>query len=283
MRDTLKLLRIPFSIFLMPVFLFALSQSDVIEWHNTICIFIALHLFVYPASNAYNSYMDKDETSIGGIENPPKATPLLFYTSVVFDILGIALGTSIDIEIGMLIIVYITASRLYSYRGVRLKKFPIIGFATVFIFQGIFTYYLSQTAISSLNLVKILPALASSFLIGGIYPLTQIYQHKADKDDGVKTISMLLGYKGTFIFTIIMFAVANSLLYVYFLQQQKLIQFVILSCFLLPTLCYFFYWLQLVWRDSLHANFKHTMRLNILASISMNIAFVALMIIDKTL
>jgi 1,4-dihydroxy-2-naphthoate octaprenyltransferase len=30
---------------------------------------IRLALLIYPASNAYNSYFDKDEGSIGGFEN----------------------------------------------------------------------------------------------------------------------------------------------------------------------------------------------------------------------
>jgi 1,4-dihydroxy-2-naphthoate octaprenyltransferase len=35
--------------------------------------------------------------------------------------------------------------------------------------------------------------IAASLLIGGFYPLTQIYQHRQDKEDGVRTLSMLLG------------------------------------------------------------------------------------------
>ena len=46
--------------------------------------------------------------------------------------------------------------------------------------------------------VPVLAMIASSLLIGGFYPLTQIYQHEEDYNDGVITISYLLGYKGTF-------------------------------------------------------------------------------------
>ena len=67
-RNTLKLLRIPFSILLMPIFLLAVSQAEVINIYKTILSFIIIHLLVYPASNGYNSYIDRDEGSIGGIE-----------------------------------------------------------------------------------------------------------------------------------------------------------------------------------------------------------------------
>ena len=50
--------------------------------------------------------------------------------------------------------------------------------------------------------------IGAAFLIGGFYPITQVYQHEADEKDEVKTISMLLGKKGTFIFCSIMYAIA---------------------------------------------------------------------------
>ncbi len=54
----------------MPVYWFALSQVNKINWYDAILIFIILHVFVYPASNGYNSFMDRDTGSIGGIKHP---------------------------------------------------------------------------------------------------------------------------------------------------------------------------------------------------------------------
>ena len=56
--------------------------------------------------------------------------------------------------------------------------------------------------------VPVIAMMASSLLIGGFYPLTQIYQHEEDIKDGVKTISYKLGYRGTFIFTGIIYVLA---------------------------------------------------------------------------
>jgi len=38
---------LPFSFFLMPVFLFALSQASSINWQTTAIAFVILHLFVF--------------------------------------------------------------------------------------------------------------------------------------------------------------------------------------------------------------------------------------------
>ena len=102
------------------------------------------------------------------------------------------------------LLAYILASRAYSYRGIRLKKYPVAGYLTVVIFQGAVTFFLvyhGSHLHHPLN-VPVAAMIASSLLIGGFYPLTQLYQQQdADLKDGVKTISYLLGYKGSFIFT----------------------------------------------------------------------------------
>src|SRR5215217_4273407 len=135
-RSTIQLLRFHFSFFLLPVYLFALSQSNQINWTNAIVVFLVLHLLVYPASNGYNSYMDRDETPIGGIKKPMQPTKQLFRISLLMDLVAITISLFINRLLALGILFYIIASRAYSYRGIRLKKYAIIGFLTVFIFQG---------------------------------------------------------------------------------------------------------------------------------------------------
>ncbi len=84
--STIRLLRIPFSFFLSPLFFFALSQVADIDWTRAGLIFLILHFFIYPASNGYNSYMDRDTDSIGGLEKPPPPSPDLFLTTIVLDL-----------------------------------------------------------------------------------------------------------------------------------------------------------------------------------------------------
>jgi hypothetical protein len=62
-----KHLRIPFSFYLLPVFIFALAFTPNHNPERMLIVLVALHLFLYPSSNGYNSYFDKDEKSIGGL------------------------------------------------------------------------------------------------------------------------------------------------------------------------------------------------------------------------
>ncbi len=263
--STLQLLRFHFSFFLMPVYWFALSQVNEINWNNAILIFVIFHFLVYPASNGYNSYMDRDTTPVGGLKNPMKPTELLFYVTLFMDTLALILSFMISPVFVIGIFFYVLASRAYSYRKIRLKKYPVIGYLTVIIFQGAVTFFLVYYGSGSNHFLKlpVLPMIASSLLIGGFYPLTQIYQHREDFEDGVITISYLLGYKGTFVFTGIVYALAFFALGWYFYSNSAFFNFIILQIFMLPVIVYFFYWFAKVLKNNSEANFKNTMRMNL--------------------
>jgi 1,4-dihydroxy-2-naphthoate octaprenyltransferase len=199
----------------------------------------------------------------------------------VLDLLAIILAfLLVNILFSSCILVYILASRAYSSKQIRLKKYPIIGFLTVVIFQGGFTYIMSAIGILnesfSFSNANILLLLACSFQIAGAYPLTQIYQHEADLADGVKTLSYQLGYKGTFIFTAIMFGLCNVFYYLYFEQIGKSNNFYLLQLFFLPIVIYFVWWFIKTIKNEEEANFKNTMRMNLIAAISMNTCFIIL-------
>src|ERR1044071_9614434 len=90
--SSIKLLRIPFSFFLSPIYFFALGMCPQIDWPRAILVFIILHFLIYPASNGYNSYMDKDTGPIGGLEKPPAPSRQLYFITIVLD--GVGFGLS---------------------------------------------------------------------------------------------------------------------------------------------------------------------------------------------
>ena len=281
--STIQLLRFHFSFFLMPVYWLALSQVNDINSRQAVLVFVILHMLVYPASNGYNSYMDRDTGSIGGIKNPKQPTRQLFYASVLLDILALACSFFISCWFFAGILAFITASRAYSYRGIRLKKYPVIGYLTVIIFQGAVVFFLVMHGSSNDKTLSV-PAIGmitASLFVGGFYPLTQIYQHMQDKEDAVITLSYKLGYRGTFIFTAIIYFMAMAALGFYLALNMELGKFFIIQIFLVPVLVYFFSWFYKVYHDTTEANFKNTMRMNLLASVFTNAAFIFLFIIEK--
>ncbi len=281
-KSTVQLLRFHFSLFLMPVYLFALTQLVHINWTSAILVFVILHLLVYPASNGYNSYMDRDETPIGGLRNPMQPTRQLFYTTVAMDVAAVTASLFISWYFAAGILLYILASRAYSYRGIRLKQYPLIGYLTVIIFQGALTFWLVYHGSSEAlyTHVPLSAMLAASLLIGGFYPLTQIYQHESDKADGVRTLSYKLGYKGTFRFCALVYSMAMLFLGYTFFTSLLFVQFFVLLLFFLPVLVYFLWWATRVWNNVAAADFQHTMRMNIIASTCTNLGFITALILN---
>lgn len=281
-RSTIQLLRFPFSFFLMPVYWFALGWVQHIHTGHAILLFCIIHFLLYPASNGYNSYMDRDTGSIGGVAKPMQPEKELFDITLAMDLLALVLGSFISQDVALLLGCYIVCSRLYSYRGVRLKRYAVTGYLTVILNQGALLFLLVYDGAGKIpGAIPWMGMLAACFLIGGFYPITQVYQHRADGKDGVKTISMLLGIRGTFIFCAVMYILAFGILFLHYDQQHQTWLFGILQLFFLPVLVYFFWWVMKVWKDTSQADFKHTMRMNWIASSCTNLGFITILILNR--
>jgi 1,4-dihydroxy-2-naphthoate polyprenyltransferase len=276
LKAIIQHLRFPFSLLLLPVFLFAVSEnsfSNNLLANSLLLLFFILHVLVYPSSNAYNSLQDNDEGSIGLIEKPLAVPSSIAIITLALDILALVLCLSFENWPAVLglVLSYILFSRLYSYRKIRLKKYPIIGFLTVFIFQGFIIFMIVEKTLGFTNHYAM--AFASSCLIGSMYPLSQIYQHKQDALDGVRTLSMKLGYVGTFIFSALLFAIGSAIIIssYYFENRDAAIFTYIIST--APVMAFFLYWFNKVRLRTSAANYKNTMIINLLSCICLNICF----------
>ncbi len=274
-------LRIPFSFFLMPVYFFALGISPNFTESRLLWSFLIIHLFLYPASNGFNSYFDKDEKSIGGLKNPPPVNKGLYYLSLLFDGVAVVLGyLKISLLFAVMLLIYGLISKAYSHPSIRLKKFPMTGWLTVGIFQGFFTFLMCYIGINGFeieNLINarvLIPASLSSIILLGTYPMTQIYQHEEDAKRGDRTISLLLGVKGTFIFVLIIFTLAAAGYVWYYYTFYELRYAVVFLLSLSPVVVYFLTWFFLVLRDSGKASFIYTMWLNFLSALCLNGFFI---------
>ncbi|MBR7208432.1 UbiA prenyltransferase family protein [Microvirga sp. STS02] len=283
-KKALPLLRIPFSVYLMPVFWFGLSalRGPWSGW-RAVGVFIVLHLLAYPASNGYNSYYDKDEGSIGGLKAPPKVTPELLHLVWLFDTLAVAGAALLSLPFAALVVMYLLVSKAYSYEGIRLKKYPLLSTLVVVVFQGAFTLLMTQVGVGAapeqlFEKTNLLLALVSTLFLCGSYPLTQVYQHEEDARRGDRTLSLRLGIRGTFIFAAIgLLAGAAALGLAYWLRQEirPLLIFLVATG---PVVALFSRWAWAVWHDESVADFEHTMRMNQVSSLCLSAAFIAMLL-----
>ncbi|MBC7922381.1 MAG: UbiA prenyltransferase family protein [Ferruginibacter sp.] len=281
-------LRIPFSFFLMPIFCFALSQSPRPGLGVTVGVFLILHLLLYPASNAYNSYYDKDEGSIGGLEHPPPVGRNLLYAAWLFDLVALLLGLLIGWQFALGLFVYGAVSKAYSHDQIRIKKYPVWSWLVTGVFQGAFTYLMVYQAINNLPLRALwreevlIPAGLSTLWLMAAYPMTQIYQHEEDARRGDLTLSRLLGIQGTFVFTATAFLLVNAgfFLYFHYYVSAGFPFFLLFQLLLLPVLAYFFGWFVRVRRDRSQVNFRSAMRMNLISAVCMNLFFLLVFVLN---
>lgn len=284
-KSTLVHLRFLYSLYLLPVFLFGLSRTPNLNLIHILFPFILLHFLIYPASNGYNSFFDKDEGSIGGVKSPPKVDRSLLTTSWILDILGSIGGFFIRWEFGLGLILYGVFSKLYSHPITRFKSKPISSFFIVFFFQGAFVYFLTRLAVSSVSLVSLMSpkeissALFTSFMVGASYVITQVYQHFEDQLRGDITLSVLLGIRGTFIFSGICFICSMILLITIF--SKKVNYIIYFFGFTVPVVLYFLFWFSKVWSKPSEANFKNTMRMSTLSFLCLSAYFVFLIYLQR--
>ncbi|WP_181305692.1 UbiA family prenyltransferase [Rufibacter sp. XAAS-G3-1] len=276
--DAWRLLRIPFSLFLMPIFWFALSAEPEVSFWRTVAVFLILHLLVYPASNGYNSYYDRDEGSIGGLKHPPKVTKSLYWLVWGFDVLAVVLSALLSWYFAAMVLLYLLVSKAYSYEGIRLKKYPILSTLVVVVFQGAFTFAMVQKGIGVaddilLSTNNLLLALVSSLFLCGSYPLTQVYQHEEDARRGDQTLSLKLGLWGTFLFAASSLLVATALLFYTYWRRDEGWHSLFFLVGTGPVLVVFSQWLLQVRRTPSAANFENTMRMNKVSSLCMSFSF----------
>ncbi len=286
-HSTLKHLRITFSFNLLPIFLFALAITPKsINWIDALVLFVCWHFFIYPASNGFNSYFDKDKESIAGIKYPPKVTKELYYFSIALDGIGILLALCIHLTTAISMLIYGLISKAYSHPSIRLKKRPIVSWIIVSVFQGYFVFLVTYWAIHDIPISRLttsmiqIPALLTTMMLMSAYPITQVYQHKEDRERGDFTLSLRLGVLGTFHFTALGFVI-TALGYVsyffYYHDSQTMLLYLIL---MIPLLIYYIFWYQKVIKRIDLADFEHTMKLNRLSALCLNAFFLLLIIFN---
>lgn len=279
-RSSISHLRIPFSLFLMPVFFFALALTPNLNEGRLALVFLALHLFLYPSSNGYNSFFDRDEESIGGLKNPPKVTSDLFWLAQSFFVIALILGAMISWSFASMLAVYGLVSMAYSHPSIRIKKYPWASWLIAGFFQGYFTFAMAYAGLSDLGwdvMVKphvLIPGLLTSLMLWGNYPLTQVYQHGEDSRRGDLTLSLKLGIQGTFLFSSLFFALTGLAFVWYFLDKnQDSILWVYLGA-MAPVMLFFLIWFGFIRKDEKYASYSWAMGMNSISAICLNAFFI---------
>jgi 1,4-dihydroxy-2-naphthoate octaprenyltransferase len=306
-RSVFTLLRLPYGLILSPVALFALVAVAPLDPLRSLLVLVAIHLFLYPASNGFNSFYDHDRGPIGGLARPPRPTIGLLRASLLLDLGALAIGYLVSPWLALGLLAYGLASKAYSWDRTRLKARPITSLLLVVLGQGALTYLLVAWWAGS---VPVLPANlglhsgdslwlkgravadflgpvgvlfgnkllfgagVSTLFLAGLYPLSQVYQHEEDARRGDLTYSRMVGLRGTFVSSALFLGLAAAGCAAFFWLFYSWFSMVVFLVCALPALLVFVLWVRAVGRDPAKASHTWMMRFNVAVVLGLDIFLV---------
>jgi 1,4-dihydroxy-2-naphthoate octaprenyltransferase len=196
-RILLTHLRLHFQVLLAPIFLWGFLLADGAPTGQFAIAFVALHLFLYGGTTAFNSYYDRDQGPVGGLEHPPPVTQQLLPFSLIMQGIGFLLACFVNLPFAIIYILTFVVATAYSHPRTRLKRRPLLSLLVVGVGQG-GVIALAGWVTARPNLGELTPLagvgiLAATLMIAGIYPVTQIYQIEEDLARGDVTFAAWVG------------------------------------------------------------------------------------------
>lgn len=255
----------------LPIFLFAISQSQNINWLDTALFFVMMFILVHPSIQMQVAYanMQLSKCDIAETEQGKK----LFKISTAMDGLAVIVSAIIlSLEVGVGILTYLLLSKLNNSNPIRLKRYAILSWLLIMAIQGVLLFALTQYACGKIMLITNFLALqASAFFVGFVFPLSQMYTQTNDANRGDLTISLRLGINGTFTLSLVMFLVAVSFMGLHFYNTKHLFHFYLFLLFLSPVAAYFFWWKKNTKLQPLVANYTFTRLFIIINTVCMSL------------
>lgn len=173
-----------------------LSQG--LEIQSFLLQFFNVHLLLFGGATAYNSFWDKDEGPIGGLQNPPKMQPWMWRASLILQGAGLVIAISQGLLYSGIYLLSILFFWLYSTPLARWKNHPHKSLVAIGISTGFNSVLLGYLAAgnSEITIPVWIAAGGVTLMLLSLYPISQIYQMEEDRNRGDHTFALRYGKKG---------------------------------------------------------------------------------------
>ena len=272
-------LRLHFQILLAPIFLWGYFLADGRPDFDFWIAFLAFHLCLYGGTTAFNSYYDRDNGPVGGLEKPPPVVQALLPFSLLLQGIGALLAAWVNLSFLAIYLIIFAMGFAYSHPRLRWKARPLGGLATVGVGQGVLACW-GGWAAATPDLVPIDPLawlgfLAVSALTVGFYPLTQIYQIDEDLARGDLTFAAWVGPRGAFVYAIVTMTIAAVALIFVIFRLLGPLNALVVALFYTGLLAIIVHWAITYDNAQILVNFRRVMRIYMLTSVGF-IGFIGL-------
>lgn len=202
-------IRWPIQSFTLLGFLFGMVVSRINLSADLILGFISWFLLC-SAIGVFNSYYDKDEKPVAGLENPPAAAISMLIGAWLFKLSGFIIALFLN---KMFLIIYIAGvvfSVLYSHERFRLKSNGYIAVILNFV-VGAMTFLAASSFSLPSPAILFLGGATAGFFLAAIYLMMQVHQKEEDNNRKDISIMVLYGRKVTITSAIVLMIVAAIL------------------------------------------------------------------------
>ncbi|GAC1432625.1 MAG: hypothetical protein NVSMB65_06280 [Chloroflexota bacterium] len=264
-------LRLHFQLLLSPIFLWGFLLAGG-HWGIPVAMsFLAFHVFNYGGGTAFNSYYDRDEGPIGGLEHPPPVEPALLPFSLGMQCLGWLLTATVNTAVAGVYGLMFALLVAYSHPAVRLKAGPLRAMATVAFGQGVLGFAAGWLTAQPSPATLVSPealtgCLAATLLTTGLYPLTGLYQVDEDRARGDRTAAVAWGTSRCFTVALILLPAAGAVLAATVWRRYGPVEIVLLTAFYGVVLATLVRWRGEFARLDVVGNYRRIMRVNTLAA-----------------
>lgn len=197
--DFLIHLRLHYQFFILAApFLCGGLLSPELSWRPFLLQFLSVHALLFGGATAYNSFWDKDEGPIGGLAKPPKMQPWMHAASLALQGLGLVIAGAAGPVFSSVYAISAALFWAYSSPHARWKGRPFLSFVAIGLSTGAASLLMGRLAASSLPLRAgdLLAALGVTLMLLSLYPISQIYQLRADAARGDRTFALAFGLRG---------------------------------------------------------------------------------------
>lgn len=192
-------LRLNFNLLLTPIYLWGALLAGGEIWSGAFWLgYLALHVFLYGGTTAFNSYYDRDEGPIGGMLEPPAVDRGLLTFSLAWQGLGLLLALLVNLPFALAYFALFLIATAYSHPLTRFKASPAAALLAVALGQGAVGFAAGWLVFrpsggTLLEIDALVGMLTTALVVTGLYIVTQSYQTSADRARGDLTLPVLWG------------------------------------------------------------------------------------------
>lgn len=169
------------------------------DFERATLFFFVVHLLLFGGATAYNSFFDRDEGPIGGLEHPPKMTAWMHPASLLIQLPGLGLGARL---VGPAFAAIYASSMvffwLYSTPKARWKGHPWLSFVAIAVSTGTNSVWLGHLAAGGtlMEPSALLAGPGVACILLSMYPVSQVFQLEDDTKRGDRTFAVAYGLPG---------------------------------------------------------------------------------------